>query len=148
MESEVLTAFEKVKSIIGNCNKLFHPQPSAKIAITTDASNIAMGATLEQFVQGVWQPPAYFSKAWFLAQKKYVAYDKELLSIVKTLKYYRYYIDGKDIIFTDHKPLIAGFLKKSPSDSVMQQRHFSFISEFTTDIRHLPGKDNVMADIL
>ena len=29
-----------------------------------------------------------------------------------------------------------------------QQRHLSFISEFSTDIKHLPGKDNVVADCL
>lgn len=30
----------------------------------------------------------------------------------------------------------------------MQQRHFAFISEHTSDLRHLPGKQNTMADLL
>ena len=32
--------------------------------------------------------------------------------------------------------------------SARQQRHLSFISEFTTNIRHISGKTNVVADAL
>ena len=38
--------------------------------------------------------------------------------------------------------------KTSESWSSRQQRHLSFISEFTTDIQHVKGKDNRVADTL
>ena len=32
--------------------------------------------------------------------------------------------------------------------SPRQQRHLAFVSEFTTNVRHVPGVDNVVADAL
>ena len=49
--------------------------------------------------------------------------------------------------FTDHKPLttaLHGQADKSPR----QIRQLSYISEFTSDVRHISGKSNVVADAL
>ena len=36
----------------------------------------------------------------------------------------------------------------TPPQSARQQRHLAFVSEFTTDLRHTPGSENVVADAL
>ena len=46
------------------------------------------------------------------------------------------------------KPLIFAFSKVSDPWSARQQRQLSAISEFTTDIRHVAGKNNLVADAL
>lgn len=51
-------------------------------------------------------------------------------------------------IFTEHIPLIGALHKKSDVHSPRQQRQLSFIAEFTSDIRHIKGMDNSMADML
>ena len=51
-------------------------------------------------------------------------------------------------ILTDHKPLFAALHCVSPPWSARQQRQLSYISEFTTDIRHTAGIDNVVANAL
>ena len=51
-------------------------------------------------------------------------------------------------MYTDHKPIVAAIKKKSELKSGRQFRHLTTISEFTTDIQHVSGKDNVMADTL
>ncbi|GFY47208.1 transposon Ty3-I Gag-Pol polyprotein [Trichonephila inaurata madagascariensis] len=43
------------------------------------------------------------------------------------------------IIFSDHRPLTFAFNKISDSFSPRQLRHLDFISQFSTDIRHLSG---------
>ena len=50
--------------------------------------------------------------------------------------------------FTDHKPLTFCMSKSSDTWTSCQQRHLSYISEFTTDIQHIQGKDNFVADSL
>jgi len=50
--------------------------------------------------------------------------------------------------FTDHKPLTCAFAKTADPWSPRQQRHLAYISEFTTDVRHIAGKDNTVADAL
>ncbi|MFO0002790.1 MAG: hypothetical protein ACK559_16815, partial [bacterium] len=39
-------------------------------------------------------------------------------------------------------------VRVTPPQSARQQRHLAYISEFTTDIRHTPGSENVVADAL
>lgn len=148
-DASVTEAFQTIKQIIADRTILYHPDPSATIAVTTDASDTAMGATLEQFKDKEWQPLAFFSRAWKPPQKKYAAYDKELIAVVEAIKHFRYYLEGaKFTVYTDHLPLVSGFRKRTIPISTMQQRHFAFISEYTDDLRHLPGKQNVLADLL
>ena len=50
-------------------------------------------------------------------------------------------------VYTDHKPLAFAFASLADR-SPRQSRHLSYIAEFTTDIRHVHGKYNVVADTL
>ena len=51
----------KAKNALSQATLLHHPVPGAPIALTTDASDTAIGAVLEQQVHGQWQPLAFFS---------------------------------------------------------------------------------------
>lgn len=58
-------------------------------------------------------------------------------------------MEGKDFtVFTDHKPLNFAFAKVSDPSSARQQRHLAAISEYTTCVRHIAGKTNLVADTL
>ena len=64
-----------------NADMLTHPHPGAQIALTCDASDTGIGASFEQFVNGIWQPLAFFSKQLRDAERKYSAFDRELLAL-------------------------------------------------------------------
>jgi cleavage and polyadenylation specificity factor subunit 1 len=69
-----------------------------------------MGAVLQQQVQDVWQPLAFFSKKISPAEQKYSAYDRELLAIYEAVKYFRHMLEPRHFTtVTDHKPLIFAF---------------------------------------
>jgi cleavage and polyadenylation specificity factor subunit 1 len=51
-------------------------------------------------------------------------------------------------IFTDHKPITFAFQQKQNKCSPRQINHLDFIAQFTTDARHVSGRDNVVADAL
>ena len=128
---------------------LAHPITNAPIAITTDASDIGLGATLEQYVNNNWQPLAFYSRQLRDAERKYSTYDRELLAIYLAIRHFRYFLEGRTFtVYTYHKPLVDAISKLSDPRTAKQQRHLSFISEFTTDIKHLFGKVNVVADCL
>ncbi|KAK7929149.1 hypothetical protein WMY93_005544 [Mugilogobius chulae] len=59
--SDRVIAFEGAKSALANAALLAHPDPNAPIALTTDASDLAVGAVVEQLVEDEWQPLAFFS---------------------------------------------------------------------------------------
>jgi hypothetical protein len=51
-------------------------------------------------------------------------------------------------ILTDHKPLVTSLFRTTPPWLARQQRQLSFIAEFTSNIRHTTGQENVVADAL
>ncbi|GFR76560.1 Pol polyprotein [Elysia marginata] len=123
---------------------LSHPKPNAPIALTTDASDQAVRAVLEQYVQGVWQPLAFFSKRLRPPEQKYSTFDRELSGLYLATRHFRFFLEGRPFTaYTDHKLLVGAMSKLS-----RQQRHLAFISEFTTDIMDVSGKSNMVADCL
>ena len=82
-------------------------------------------------------------------KKKYSTFDRELLSAYKAIRHFHYLIEGvKFTLVTDHKPLISAFYSRSDQLLTRRARQLSFISEFTDDLQHVHGKDNMVADTL
>lgn len=142
-------AFQACKDSLCQATMLAHPDCYAKLALVTDASDTAMGAVLQQLRQNEWQPLAFFSRKLSPAQVKYSPYDRELLAIYESVKHFRHMVEARDFtIYTDHKPLTFAFHSRKENCSPRQFRHLDLIAQFTTDIRHVSGKDNVVADAL
>ena len=124
------SAFLAAKSALVSSTLLHHPHSNAMTNITVDASDRAVGGKLKQFLDGLWCPVAFFSRKLTNAERKYSAFDRELLAIFLSVKHFRHHIEGRQFtIFTDHKPLTFAFasaVERSPR----QTRHMSFISEF------------------
>ncbi|GFX98051.1 retrovirus-related Pol polyprotein from transposon 412 [Trichonephila clavipes] len=58
-------------------------------------------------------------------------------------------LEGRDfIIYTDQKPLMYAFMQNPDKCSPRQWRHLDFISQFSTDVRHINGTRNAVADVL
>lgn len=149
MTADLLRAFEDCKTSLSQATLLVHPNSSADLAIVTDASDLAIGAVLQQRNDANWQPLAFYSHKLSNAQKKYSPYDRELLAIYEAIKYFRHMVEARNFsIFTDHKPLTFAFSTNKDKCSPRQFRYLDFIAQFTTEIRYIPGKDNVVADAL
>ena len=147
--SKLDTAFKQSKEALANATMLVHPCHEAPTSLTVDASDVAVGAVLEQLIDGVWKPLAFFSRQLHPPERKYSAFDRELLALCLAVHHFRYFLEARPFIaYTDHKPLTLAFAKASDPWSPRQQRHLAYISEFTTDVRHIAGKDNNVADAL
>ena len=145
----MISAFKLAKDALASATMLVHPQANAPIAVTVDASGVAVGAALEQLVNGSWQPLAIFSQQLGPTERKYSAFDWELLVLHLVVWHFRYFLEGRDFTaFTDHKPLIFTFAKVSDPWSARQQRHLAAILEYTTCIKHIAGMSNLVADAL
>ena len=91
----------------------------------------------------------YFFKTTTDAQRRYSAYDLELLSMYSAVKYFEYLLlDKSFIICTDYKSLVNSFSKPSEHHTSKQVRQLSYLSQFDCTIRHLPSVDNAAADCL
>lgn len=142
-------AFGKCKEELANAALLYHPVANAELCLYADASDFAIGAVLHQVVGGELQPLAFFSQKLKKPQKRYSTYDRELYALYQAVDYFRRWIEGRRCtLFTDHKPLKYMFTKKSDKESPRQSRHIDFIGQFTTNIEHISGSENVVADML
>lgn len=140
--------FLKAKDALTNAVLLNFPKQDAPICICSDASNTDVGAVLEQKQGKFWEPLAFFSRKLSKAEKKYSAFDREMLAIYLAVKHFRFFVEGRPfIIYTDHKPLTS-VMRTKVERSPRQTNHLNYISQFTTDIRYIKGKDNIVADYL
>ena len=110
----MISAFNSTKEALSKATMLAHPCTEAPIAVTVDASGVAVGAVLEQLVHGSWQPLAFFSRQLRPTERKYSAFDRELLALHLAVRHFRYFVEGRNFTaFTDHKPLTFAFAKVS-----------------------------------
>ena len=142
------SGFNKTKSALASVVMLHHPDPVAPIKLAVDASDFAIGAELAQYQRGMWIPIAFFSRKLTKTQCRYYTFDRELQAIFSAVKHFRYFLEGRPFcIFTDHKPLT--YVLSSMADrSPRQERQLTYIAEFSTDIRHISGSDNIVPDTL
>jgi cleavage and polyadenylation specificity factor subunit 1 len=145
----LMRAFEATKAALASATLLVHPRAEARTSLTVDASDSAVGAVLEQFIDGSWRPLAFFSRQLRPPERNYSTFDRELLALYLAVRHFRYFLEGRAFTaFTDHKPLVAAMAKASDPWSARQQRHLAYVSEFTTDIQFVAGKNNPVADAL
>jgi len=143
------SSFEEIKDALANATLLVHPKPDAPINVMTDASDVAIGAVLQQYVDEQWCPLAYFSRKLSPTEQRYSTFDRELLAVYCAIRHFRHFLEARQFyVLTDHKPLTHSLSSKPDRHSPRQVRQLDFISQFTNDIRHVTGKGNPVADAL
>ena len=133
-------AFAMAKKVIAKEAMLAYPDFKKPFVIHTDASHYQLGGVISQ--DG--KPIAFYSRKLNDAQTRYTTTERELLSIVETLKEYRNILLGHEIeVFTDHKNLVY---KHFNTERVMRWR--LIIEEFGPKLTYIKGEHNIVADTL
>ena len=109
-----------------------------------------MGAALQQRPHGGdWQPLSFFSRKLTDTETRYSTFNRELLAVVGALRHFQFLLEGRSVhVLTDHKPLVYAFHRARDAWSACQGRHLAHVAEFTSDLRHVAGADNLVADCL
>ena len=80
---------------------------------------------------------------------KYSTFGRELLATYLSVKPFRHFLEGRSFaILSDHRALVSAVGSQSNNYSPREIRHLTFITEFTTDVQHVAGTANVVADAL
>jgi len=98
-------ALEKIKELV-NSPQILKPwdhYSEAPKYLVCDASDIGLGSWIGQGELGSIQPCRFHSRKFSPAQLKYPTYQKELLAIVDSLKFFEAQLrDNKFTVLTDH----------------------------------------------
>ena len=135
-------SFLALKISLATAPVLRLPDFDHQFVVTTDASDVAIGAILQQDVGMGLQPIAFASRKLQQAEIRYSAYERELLGIVWALGQWKHYFQGPHpiIIQTDHAPL-----RHLPNQASVNSRIWKWLSilqGYNVDIQHIPGKRN------
>ena len=133
-------AFNTMKRVISKETMLAYPDFNKEFVIHTDASHQQLGAVISQ--EG--KPIAFYSRKLKPEQTRYTTTERELLSIVETLKEFRNILLGhKIVVHTDHKNLTC---KNFNTERVM--RWHLILEEYGPMLEYIKGEQNVVADAL
>ena len=131
-------AFKELKAMLQSAPVLTAPDFKSPFKLTVDASDVAAGAVLLQEDDEV----CYFSKKFNKSQKNYSTIEKECLALVLALQHFEVYVTSSSLpiaVYSDHNPLVV--IHKMKGRSLVLQ-------EYVLEIRHIKGKNNVIADSL
>ena len=150
---ESLQAYENTKEAVKECTSLFFYDTVSPVYLQTDASDIGYSAYLFQKVETLVDGKLtktdriiqILSKCWSGGQRNWSVPERECYAIIHALKEWEYLL--KDIhftIMTDHKNLV--YINDAGASKV--KRWKLLIQDYNFDIIHVPGKDNIIADLL
>ena len=136
------SSFRSLKVAVATAPVLRLPDFERQFIVTTDASDVAIGAILEQDFGSGLQPIAFASRKLNPTEIRYSAYERELLGIVWAIGQWKHYFQANYpiVIQTDHAPL--RHLPNQTSVNSRVWRWLAVLQGYNTEIRHIPGKRN------
>ena len=89
------SAFTRAKDLLSSIPELVHPHPDAPISLALDASDTHLGAVLQQILDGSWASLVFYSKKLSDTEKKYSAFNFEILAAYSSLCHFRFMLEGR-----------------------------------------------------
>lgn len=143
-------AFDRTKSLLLNAPVLVAPSFDKPFKLAVDASDTGMGAVLLQDgPDGIEHPVSYFSKKFNRHQKWYSTIEQEALAVLLAVEHFEVYVGASNvpvIVYSDHNPLVFVHRMRNKNKRLMSWS--LLLQAYNLEIRHIRGKDNVLADAL
>lgn len=143
-------AFDRLKTMLLGCVVLAHPDFDEPFILSVDASLNGLGAVLSQVPRGESKarPVAFASKTLSASQQKYPAHRLEFMALKWSVcEKFSHWLKGRSFtVWTDNNPLT--YLLTKPKLDACEIRWVSKLASYSFDLKHLPGKRNVVADAL
>ena len=140
-------AFEELKHALCEAPVLQIPNFSRDFVLTTDASDVAVSAVLQQRIDGSLLPISYHSRILSPAERGYSTYEKECLGVIFGCEKCRIYLEHKPFELQCDNLALCWLLKRV-KDVGRLGRWILRLSPFKFTVTHTRGIDNVVADAL
>jgi transposase InsO family protein len=157
--SEHNALFDELKSILTSDDTLVHYDPDKVLVLSTDASDVGLGACLlhpvpdpDNIGREVLRPIYFASRLLSAVESRYSAVDKEGLGIIYGVKKFEQFLLGRRFILrTDHKPLerIFGANVALPKLAANRLARWAMtLANFDYEVQYHCAANNTTADML
>lgn len=146
-EAQQQNAFEVLKDCLCNPPLLHSPNFNEQFTLQTDASDKALGAVLQQSVNGTLVPIAYASRLLSTTEQKGTTYERESLAAVWACEKFSKFLEHSHFILqTDNQAL--SWLRAQAHSLGKVGRWLYRLSAFSFEVQHISASDNPVADSL
>jgi hypothetical protein len=140
-------SFIDLKSRLASKPILTPPNYDLPFFVAVDASQVCIGASLFQYYDGIEHPVCFFSRKLRSHETRYSTVEKEALALVTAVRAFSVYFGSSTVIvYTDHSPLTFINSMVNSNDKIL--RWSLELQKYSLDIRHRPGRDNLLPDLL
>jgi hypothetical protein len=140
-------SFDDIKVALTTAPVLGLPDYTKPFILTTDASDLGIGAILSQKQEGKERVISYFSRPLNKAEKNYSITEKEAMAMVKAIMHFRPYLFGRRFtVITDHQALVYLQANRQPTGRLARWQNK--LMDFEFDVIFRPGSKNTNADAL
>ena len=142
--------FDAIRLAVSEAKLLRHPDFEREFFVQCDASEYALGAVLLQdFGRGELEPIEFGSRKFTKSERNWHCSEQELVAVVWALQHWiRFLLPRPFTVFTDHKNLEILFRGGQTTKLKKLLRWCLFLQQFDFTAKHLPGKQNYIADFL
>ena len=138
------SSFEKIKTLMANCETLAHFEYGARTMVITDASPVGLGAILVQEQGGFERVVAYGHTTLSKIERKYSQTEREALAVVWACEHFMMYLLGNEFeLVTDHKALEFIFNNPNSKPVPRIERWALRLQSFKFRVVYKPGKTNI-----
>lgn len=145
-------AFAQLREALCGHLELWHIRLDEPFQLWCDASGVALGADLRQFIEEAWRTVALYSRKFARSQLNWTPREKETYAIVAALRKWAGIIGFQPVeVLTDHRSLEHWHTEHvdTPSGpSGRRARWHGTLSRFDLEIKYVPGPENVVADAM
>lgn len=140
-------AFNSLRGKMCSAPVLQSPDFNRRFLVQVDASDKGIGAVLAQGTLGAEKPVVFLSRKLLPRETRYSTIEKECLAIKWALEALRYYLLGREFdLETDHRALT--WIHSMKDHNARVTRWYLALQPFRFQIRHCPGRKNLVADYL
>ena len=145
--SDAEASFQRLKMLVTSAPVLRGFDKRHPIYFSTDASGYAIGAVLEKDDGQGRRPVAYFSHVLKIQEQRYSIRERELLAVVKSVRYWRCSLYGRTfVVQIDHESL--KYLRTQEKLNNGQVRWLELLDQYQFKILPVKGTANAVADAL
>lgn len=147
---ECQVSFETLKAVMADQLALHIFDPSAKTILTTDASDVGIGAVLSQVQRNKEVPIAFASHTLSPTERNYATNEREAWAAIWAMEHFEKFLLGRRFTLrTDHQALKSLLITQtSRRTSAKFTRWIERLAPFDYTVEYHPGSQNQVADAL